>query len=82
MNNPILNTTILQILNRLPAGLKEKTLQNEVGILMDRPTLTTVEFEDSIRFLEDRGLIRRDPTLLGDTLFSITPAGRDALRGA
>lgn len=82
MNNPILNTTILQILNRLPAGLKEKTLQNEVGILMDRPTLTTVEFEDSIRFLEDRSLIRRDPTLLGDTLFSITPAGRDALRGA
>lgn len=82
MTNPVLNTTILQILNRLPAGLKEKTLQNETAILMDRPTLTTVEFEDAIRELEDRELIRRDPTLLGDTLFSITGLGKEALRGA
>ncbi|MBR4523254.1 MAG: hypothetical protein IKO64_03340 [Kiritimatiellae bacterium] len=81
MTNPVLNTTILQILSRV-GGLKEKTLQNETSILMDRPNLTTVEFEDALHFLRVRDLVRVETLLLGDKFYSITPRGEAALEGA
>ena len=57
MKNTSLNVTILKILARIDTGLKEKTLQNEVEIAMDRPDLTTDEFLDALVFREDRGLV-------------------------
>ncbi len=82
MKNPMLETAILKILNRVETGLKEKTLQAETEIAMDRPQLTTDEFADAVRALEDAGLIVRDHTLLKQTMWGITPLGRAALRGA
>lgn len=81
MRNTSLNVTILKILARIDTGLKEKTLQNEVEIAMDRPDLTTDEFLDALVFLEDRGLVDNWKTLIDDKVWGITSAGRDALKG-
>ena len=81
MKNVSLNVTILKILARIDTGLKEKTLQNEVEIAMDRPDLTTDEFLDALVVLEDRGLVDNWKTLIDDKVWGITAAGRDALKG-
>ena len=81
MKNPALNTAILKILARVETGLREKTLQAETEIAMDRPDLTTDEFLDSLRFLEDRELVNNWTNLIGDKIWGITKAGRDALKG-
>lgn len=81
MKNPALNAAILRILARIETGLKEKTLQNETEIAMDRPDLTTDEFLDALVFLEDRGLVDSWKTLIDDKVWGITSAGRDALKG-
>ena len=81
MTNPALNAAILRILARIETGLKEKTLQNETEIAMDRPDLTTDEFLDALVFLEDRGLVDSWKTLIDDKVWGITSAGRDALKG-
>lgn len=81
MRNAYLNQCILKILARIDTGLREKTLQNEVEIAMDRPTLTTDEFLDALRFLEDKALIDKWTNLLGDAIWGITPTGLDALKG-
>ena len=81
MRNAALNITILKILARIDTGLKEKTLQNEVEIAMDRPDLTTDEFMDALVFLEDRALVDNWKTLIDDKVRGITAAGRDALKG-
>ena len=81
MKNTSLNVTILKILARIDTGLKEKTLQNEVEIAMDRPDLTTDEFMDALVFLEDHGLVDNWKTLIDDKVWGITAAGRDALKG-
>ena len=80
MRNAALNVTILKILARIDTGLKEKTLQNEVEIAMDRPDLTTDEFMDALVFLEDRALVDNWKTLIDDKVWGITAAGRDALK--
>ena len=80
MKNVSLNVTILKILARIDTGLKEKTLQNEVEIAMDRPDLTTDEFMDALVFLEDRALVDNWKTLIDDKVWGITAAGRDALK--
>ena len=81
MKNPALNHAILKILSRVDCGLKEKTLQAETEIAMDRHDLTTDEFLDALNYLEDRALVRRWQNLIGDTVCGIEPAGRDALKG-
>lgn len=82
MKNPMLEKQVLKILNRVETGLREKTLQAEVEIAMDRPTLTTDEFLDTLRELEDRELLLRETSLLGETLWSISSLGKKAILGA
>jgi hypothetical protein len=81
MKNPALNNSILKILARVDCGLKEKTLQAETELAMDRHDLTTDEFLDALKFLEDKALVDRWTNLIGDTVWGITSAGRDALKG-
>ena len=81
MKNEMLERVILKNLQRVETGLKEKSLMCAVEIEMDRPDLTTAEFEDAIRRLEDKALVERFTNLLGDTVWGITAAGRDALKG-
>ncbi len=81
MTNPALNNAILKILARVECGLREKTLQSEVELAMDRHDLTTDEFLDAVRFLDDRALVDRWPNLVGETVWGISEMGRNALKG-
>ena len=81
MKNPALNNAILKILARVDCGLKEKTLQAETELAMDRHDLTTDEFLDALGFLEDKALVDKWTNLIGDSVWGITAAGRDALKG-
>lgn len=81
MKNPLIQKSILRILNRLDhVALRESTLGSEVEIAIDRP-LTTAEFQDELRYLEDKGLVLRDHDSFDETLWSITAAGELALKG-
>ena len=81
MKNPLIQKSILTILNRLDrVALRETTLASEVEIAIDRP-LTSAEFADELRYLEDRDLIARDVDSFDETLWSITGKGELALKG-
>lgn len=81
MRNKVLQKSILNILNRVDdVFLRETTLAAEAEIAVDRP-LTTGEFADELRYLEDRELIEKDHTLLDDRMWHITAKGRLALKG-
>lgn len=81
MRNPMLETCILKILNRIETGLKEKTLVAEVEVAMGRYDLTTDEVADVIKYLEDKALVDQFTTSLGDKVWGITDLGKDALKG-
>ncbi len=81
MRNPALNNAILRILARVGCGLREKTLMAETELVMDRHDLTTDEFLDALGFLDDRALAESWPNLAGETVWGITDAGRDSLKG-
>lgn len=81
MKNPALNHAILKILSRVDCGLKEKTLQAETEIAMDRHDLTTDEFLDALNYLADKALVDKWTNLIGDTVWGINDMGRDALKG-
>ncbi len=81
MTNPALNNAILKILARVECGLREKTLQSEVELAMDRHDLTTDEFLDAVRFLDDRALVDRWTNLVGESVWGITEMGKNALKG-
>jgi len=81
VKNPLIQKSILTILNRLDrVALRETTLASEVEIAIDRP-LTTAEFTDELLFLAQRDLIARDRDSFDETLWSITQKGELALRG-
>ena len=81
MKNPLIQKSILRILNRLDrVALRETTLASEVEIAIDRP-LTTAEFTDELLFLAQRDLIQRDRDSFDETLWSITQKGELALKG-
>jgi len=81
VKNPLIQKSILKILNRLDrVALRETTLASEVEIAIDRP-LTTAEFTDELLFLAERDLIQRDRDSFDETLWSITQKGELALRG-
>ena len=81
MKNQLIQKSILRILNRLNhVALRETTLASEVEIAIDRP-LTSAEFADELRYLEDRDLIARDVDSFDETLWSITGKGELALKG-
>jgi hypothetical protein len=52
-----------------------------VEVEMDRYDLTTAEFETVLAELEDKALVEKWKTLLGDTVWGITDMGRNALKG-
>lgn len=81
MTNPALNNAILKILARVECGLREKTLQSEVELAMDRHDLTTDEFLDAVRFLDDKALVDRWTNLVGESVWGITEMGKNALKG-
>lgn len=81
MENPMLERTILKILDRVNCGLREKTLQAETEIAYDRRTLTSDEFIDALISLEDKALVRNRKNLIGETVWGITEAGKAALKG-
>lgn len=81
MRNQLIQKSILTILNRLDnVFLRESTLAAEVEIAIDRP-LTTAEFGDELRYLEDKELIERDHTLLDERMWHITGKGKLAQKG-
>lgn len=80
MKNDSLNTQILLSLSRRKVGMAEKTLKAETLIGYDDATLTTEEFRDAIRFLEDKAMIEQFADLMGDTLWAITDMGLAYLR--
>jgi hypothetical protein len=53
----------------------------ETELAMDRPSLTTDEFHDALIYLEDKALVDKWTNLIGDVVWGITAAGRDALKG-
>ena len=80
MKNDSLNTQILLSLSRRKTGMGEKTLKAETVIGYDDATLTTEEFRDAIRFLEDKAMIEQCADLMGDTIWAITDMGLAYLR--
>lgn len=80
MKNPALYNCILRILARLDTGLKEETLAAETTVAMDNPRLTTGEFADALRFLEDKALVTTFNNLIGEKCWGVTDLGRAHLR--
>lgn len=80
MRDISLELAILRILDRLaPTPLNVRTLAAEASIATDRE-LTTIDYTDAIKSLEDRSMIRRGKSVLGIEQVWITEAGRAALR--
>lgn len=80
MKNPLIQKSILKILARLPdVYLREETLAAEVEIAIDRQ-LKSTEFADELISLQERELIEKDATLLGDPVWHITGKGKLAAR--
>lgn len=76
MKNPLIQKSILKILARLPdVYLREETLAAEVEIAIDRQ-LKSTEFADELISLQERELIEKDATLLGDPMWHITGNGK------
>lgn len=80
MKNDSLNTQILLCLSRRKTGIAEKTLKAEVVIGYDDPTLSSDEFRDAMRLLEDKAMVETFPDLMGDPLWAITDTGLAHLR--
>lgn len=80
MKNDSLNTQILLCLSRRKTGMSEKTLKAETAIGYDDSTLTTEEWRDAIRFLEDKAMVESFADLMGDTVWAITDMGLAYLR--
>ena len=80
MKNPNLCNQILLALSRRKTGMSERTLKAETLVGYDDPTLTTEEFLDALRFLEERCMIETFEDLMGDPLIAITETGLAHLR--
>lgn len=80
MKNQQLYNQILLSLSRRKTGMSEKTLKAETAIGYDDSTLTTEEWRDAIRFLEDKAMVESFADLMGDTVWAITDMGLAYLR--
>lgn len=80
MKNDSLNVQIMLALSRRKNGMAEKTLKAETVVGYDDLTLSTDEFKDALRFLEDKAFIETFPDLAGDPLWAITDMGLAYLR--
>lgn len=81
MRNEVLERTVLRNLRLVDCGLSERALRAAVEVDMDRPDLTTADFEEVLRQLEDRGLVDVWQNLIGQKIWGITALGKDALKG-
>lgn len=77
----ILSINILRVLSHVSEGVREKILRAEVEIAIDGASITSDEFADALADLEERKLIANRRNLIGDVVWSITPAGNAALQG-
>ena len=80
MKNLTLNNQILLALSRRKTGMSERTLKAETLVGYDDPTLTTDEFRDALRFLEDHAMVDTFKDLMDEPLWSITDTGLAHLR--
>lgn len=79
MRDEMIERAILKVLYRMPGvHLRQATLAAEVEIAADR-LLTTAEFTDALRALEDRRLVFREVTALDEVTWSISGRGAEAL---
>lgn len=81
MRNEKLNAAILRNLLQVDCGLKERALRCAVEIDLDRPDLSTDDFELALKELEDKALVESFTNLLGAKVWGITAMGKDALKG-
>ena len=80
MKDLSLERGILRILWRVDAGIRETTLKYETEIAVDRVLLRD-DFEEAMRCLNERGLIKVRQNLIGERVWSITRHGVLALKG-
>ena len=80
MKNQQLYNQILLALSRRKTGMSEKTLKAETVVGYDDPTLSTDEFRDALRFLEEHYMVETFDDLMGDPLWAITETGLAHLR--
>ena len=78
MRNMFLETMILKLLHEQRGAVSFLVLKHRVAVDVAQPYLTREELIESIRLLEDLGLIEERKNLLGFVRFSLTEKGERA----
>lgn len=78
MRNDFLETMILKLLHEQRGAMSFLVLKHRVALDVAQPYLTREELIESIRLLEDLGLIEERKNLLGVVRFSLTEKGERA----
>ena len=78
MRNNFLETMLLKLLHEQRGAMSFLVLKHRVAVDVAQPYLTREEIIESIRLLEDLGLIEERKNLLGLVRFSLTEKGERA----
>lgn len=78
MRNDFLEMMILKLLHEQRGAMSFLVLKHRVAVNVAQPYLTREELIESIRLLEDLGLIDERKNLLGLVRFSLTEKGERA----
>lgn len=78
MRNNFLETMLLKLLHEQRGAMSFLVLKHRVAVDVAQPYLTREELIESIRLLEDLGLIEERKNLLGFVRFSLTEKGERA----
>lgn len=78
MRNAFLETMLLKLLHEQRGDMSFLVLKHRVAVDVAQPYLTREELIESIRLLEDLGLIEERKNLLGLVRFSLTEKGERA----
>ena len=78
MRNNFLETMLLKLLHEQRGAMSFLVLKHRVAVDVAQPYLTREELIESIRLLEDLGLIEERKNLLGSVRFSLTEKGERA----
>ena len=78
MRNDFLETMILKMLHEQRGTMSFGVLKHRVTVDVAQPYLTREELVETIRLLEDLGLIDEQKNLLGLVRFSLTEKGERA----
>jgi len=81
MRNENLEMSILWELRTVECGLRETALKAAVSLRMDRYDITTAEFDEAIRNLENAGCVTRWNDCLGRKFWGITNLGKQTTEG-